>query len=497
LIHVQKLEQGGQTSARTDERNFRSSVIDAGEPDHPDMNQAQIESAAFRQAQLQSERLRIFGVLSFVAIFAVVTAARMFVIRTASEGTPWVWNLVLACTVAVYELWMLRRVDLALKAGQSVPSRYWVFSTILETSIPAFAIAFLANAQIQDVYRPLATPAVLAFFIFIILSTLRLDFWICWLSGVVATLAYVAAALYLGWRPPVFGVPSPAPRTYVGLNALLLLMGGLIAGAVARQIRKHVEAALREAETKRRLEAVQHDLQVARSIQQSLLPKDRPPLAGFDVAGWNKPADDTGGDYFDWMTRDDGKLIATLGDVTGHGIGPALLAAVCRAYARASLTAERDLSTAFGRINQALGRDLTQERFVTFAAAVCAPGGEEAEILSAGHGPLVTYSRSADCFTEMEAQAVPFGILPFFNSEPPARLRMYPGDLLLLITDGFYEWENDRGEDFGVQRLEEVVRASRDLPSSEIIARLYHAVITFANGTSQQDDLTAVLIKRL
>jgi serine phosphatase RsbU (regulator of sigma subunit) len=461
------------------------------------MSPPQVESAAFYQAQLHSERLRILGVLSFVALFAVVTVVRVFVIRTASEGTPWAWNLVLACTVVVYELWMLRRVDLALKAGRSLPSRFWVLSTILETSIPAFGIGFLASPHIQAAYRPLATPAVLVFFIFIILSTLRLDLWICWLSGVVATLSYIAAALYLGWRPPALGVPSPVAQAYVSLNAITLLVGGVVAGAVARQIRKHVEAALREAETKRKLEAIQHDLQLARSIQQSLLPRDRPSIGGFDIAGWNKSADDTGGDYFDWMTLDDGKLVATLGDVTGHGIGPALLAAVCRAYARASLTAERDLSTAFGHINQALGRDLTPERFVTFAAAVCAPDGEEAEILSAGHGPLFIYSRSADCFTEMEAQAVPFGILPFFNSDPPARLRMHPGDLVLLITDGFCEWENDRGEDFGVQRLEEVVRASRDLPSSEIIARLYEAVITFANGTSQQDDLTAVLIKRL
>jgi len=461
------------------------------------MSPQQIESAAFHQAQLQSERLRILCVLSFIAILTVVTVVRVYVIRTASEGTPWVWILILACTVAVYELWMLRRVELALKSGQSVPSWYWVISTILETSIPAFAIAFLVHPQIENVYRPLATPAVLIFFIFIILSTLRLNLWICWLSGVVATLSYIAAASYLGWRPPVLGIPSHAARSYVGLDAFMLLIGGLTAGAVARQIRKHVEAALREAETKRKLEAVQHDLQVARSIQQSLLPKDRPRLAGFDVAGWNKPADDTGGDYFDWMIQEDGKLIATLGDVTGHGIGPALLAAVCRAYARANLTAECDLSMAFGRINQALERDLTPQRFVTFAAAVCAPDSEEAEILSAGHGPLFIYSRSADRFTKMEAQAVPFGILPLFNSDPPARFRMHPGDLVLLITDGFYEWENDHGEDFGAQRLEGVVRASRDLPSSEIIARLYDAVISFANGTSQKDDLTAVLIKRL
>jgi len=461
------------------------------------MSPPQIESAAFRQAQLQSERFRILGVLSFAAVLAVVTVVRVFVIRTASEGTPWGWILVLACTIAVYELWMLRRVDLALKAGQSLHSRFWVLSTILETSIPAFVIAFLASTHIQAAYRPLATPALLVFFIFIILTTLRLDLWICLLSGVVATLSYIAAALYLGWRPPVLGVPSAITQGYVNLNAIALLTGGAVAGAVARQIRKHVDAALREAETKRKLEAVQHDLQVARSIQQSLLPKDKPGLAGFDVAGWNKPADDTGGDYFDWMTLDDGTLVVTLGDVTGHGIGPALLAALCRAYARASLTAERDLSTAFGQINQSLSRDLASERFVTFVAAVCAPDGAETQILSAGHGPLLIYSRSADRFTELESQAVPFGILPFFKSDPPTRLLLQSGDLLLLITDGFSEWENDRGEDFGAQRLEQVIRASRDLSSSEIIARLYDAVVIFADGTSQKDDLTAVLIKRL
>jgi len=461
------------------------------------MSPTKIESVAFHQAQLQSERLRILGVLSFAAVVVVVTVLRVFVFRTVSEGTPWVWTLVLACAVAVYEFWMLRRVDLAVKAGHSLPSWFWGLSTILETSIPAFAIAFLANARIQTVYRPLATPGVLIFFIFIILSTLRLNLWICCLSGIVAALTYIAAALYLGWRPPVLGVPSPVTQAYVSLNAITLLVGGIVAGAVARQIRKHVEAALREAETQRKLEAIQHDLQVARSIQQSLLPKDRPPIAGFDVAGWNKPADDTGGDYFDWMTLDDGKFVATLGDVTGHGIGPALLAAVCRAYARASFAAGRDLSTTLGHINQALQGDLTPERFVTYVAAVCAPGAADAEILSAGHGPLFIYSRSADRFTELEAQALPFGILPSFKSDPPKRLQLDPGDLLLLITDGFFEWQNDQGEEFGAQRVENVIRASRDLPSSEIIARLYDAVVTFANGTSQKDDLTAVLIKRL
>jgi serine phosphatase RsbU (regulator of sigma subunit) len=457
----------------------------------------EIESAAFHRAELQSERLRIFGVLGFVAIFVIATAVRVFVIRTASTTTPWAWNFGLAGAIVVYEGWMLRRVNLALKSGRTLPARFWVLSTILETSIPAFAIAFLTSQQIETGYRPLATPAVLVFFIFIILSTLRLNFWICLLSGAVASVTYISAAWYLGWRPPVPGMPAPVTQTSVSLNATILLTGGIVAAGVAWQIRKHVQAALREAETKRKLEAVEHDLQVARSIQQSLLPKERPQIEGFDIAGWNQPADDTGGDYFDWKVQRDGKLVVSLADVTGHGIGPALVAAVCHAYARSSFSMEHDLTAAFEHINQALGADLQTGRFVTFVAALCRPDSPELQILSAGHGPLFIYSCSEDRFIDVNPQAVPFGILPFFRSDPPAQLRLGSGDLVLLPTDGFFEWENDQGEQFGVQRMEEVIRASQKLAPPEIIAKLYDAVIRFSNGTKQQDDLTAVIIKRL
>jgi serine phosphatase RsbU (regulator of sigma subunit) len=392
---------------------------------------------------------------------------------------------------------MLHNVNLALNAGRSLPGWAWGLSTILETSLPAFAIAFLTSAQMEAAYRPLASPAVLAFFIFIILSTLRLSTWIGVLSGAGASVTYVCAALYLGWRPPVPGTPASVTQSGVSLNAITLLVGGIVAGAVAGQIRKHVQAALREAETKRKLEAVQHDLQVARSIQQSLLPQAPPQIAGFDIAGWNRPADDTGGDYFDWKTLSDGKVVASLADVTGHGIGPALLAAACHAYARSRFDIGQSLLAALEHLNQDLGADLTTGRFVTFVAAVCCPGCPDIELLSAGHGPLFIYSRPEDRFTELNAHALPLGILPSFASDPPTRLQLHAGDLVLLATDGFFEWENDQGEQFGVQRMEEVIRASRDIASSEIIARLYDAVTRFSHGTRQQDDLTAVLIKRL
>src|SRR4029077_2378271 len=391
----------------------------------------QLQSDTFKKAELHGEHLRLLGVLAFVAIFVLVTIVRVFVLRRTSSTNTWEWSLLLASIIAAYEGWMLRRVDLALNADRSLPAQFWILTTIVETSIPAFALPFLTSHQIEIAYRPLASP-LLVFFIFIMLSTLRLSSWTSVLSGAVASVTYLCAALYLGWRPPVPGVPAPVTQSGVSLNAITLLLGGIVAGAVAGEIRKHVLAALREAEAQSKLKVIQHDLQIAQSIQQSLLPREVPHIPGFDVAGWNRPADDTGGDYFDWKTLPDGKVIVSLADVTGHGIGPALLASVCHAYARSSFSGAQGLTTALERINQDLGADLTTGRFVPFVAVVCCPGCPDVEVLAAGHGPIVIYSRPNDRFTEMNTQPLPFCILPTFCPDPPAHLQLVSGDLILL-----------------------------------------------------------------
>jgi serine phosphatase RsbU (regulator of sigma subunit) len=101
-----------------------------------------------------------------------------------------------------------------------------------------------------------------------------------------------------------------------------------------------------------------------------------------------------------------------------------------------------------------------------------------------------------DRFDKMDAQGLPLGISSILSSDPPLILELNPGDLLVLATDGFYEWANAQSEQFGSKRLEETVRASREKSSGDIISALYSAVVAFSGGTKQQDDLTAVIIKR-
>jgi serine phosphatase RsbU (regulator of sigma subunit) len=457
------------------------------------MTKEEIRSLAFQQALLQSEKRRIYGVIAFVVAFTLAVAIR--IILYGSAMSP--WGFLASLTLVAYELVVLRAVDRALRTKTDLPPALWLLSIILEISFPAVGMAFLASPRLEIAYRPLATPWVMAFFPFMILSVLRLSPRVCRAAGVTATLTYLAAAHYLGWRPSFEDLANHSvTHTAVGFYAIVILVSGFIAAAVAAEIRKYVQAALREAETQKQLERVEHDLKIARSIQQSLLPRVRPSIAGFEIAGWNQSADETGGDFFDWKQLPDGRLVVTLADVTGHGIGSALLASVCRAYSRASFNVHDSLTTTLERINESFGEDLTEGRFATFVVAVCRAGDDQVELLSAGHGPLFVYSSATGTFQKFDAQALPLGIETKLDSDSSVVLNLQAGDLVLLITDGFFEWENASGEQFGIERMADAIRRASDLAPEEIIAELYQAVLTFSNGTKQNDDLTAVVIKR-
>jgi serine phosphatase RsbU (regulator of sigma subunit) len=454
-------------------------------------------SPPFRQAVLKSERLRILIVLGIIVVVFLIRSFLTLILWDRENFHLWLLSCALLSLFLLYEFFIYRAVSRAVRSGSDLSAGLRISNVIIETSVPAFALAFIYSTAIDPAYRPLANPSTLLFFIFIILSTLRLDPRLCRFSGIVAALSYLCASTYLGWHPAFRdGTLLLNPHKAVFGYAAILIFAGVVAGAVAGEIRKHVDAALHEAETKLQVQRLEHDLDVARTIQQSLLPVSMPVIAGFDIAAWNQPADQTGGDYYDWQPLPDGRVLVALADVTGHGIGPALLAAVCRAYARTNFTVDDGLLDAMTRINASLSGDLKEGRFVTFVAAICTPGNSRVELLSAGHGPLFFYTLRHDRFDAMKAHGMPLGISSSLVTDPPQMLELDLGDMLVLATDGFFEWENAQGEQFGVARLEATIRASRERPASEIIATLYSAVIAFSQGTPQKDDLTAIIIKR-
>jgi serine phosphatase RsbU (regulator of sigma subunit) len=189
-------------------------------------------------------------------------------------------------------------------------------------------------------------------------------------------------------------------------------------------------------------------------------------------------------------------LLRVLADVTGHGIGPAIVMAVCRAYARASASLLSEPAPLMRRLNELLHTDLPADRIITLAIAILDPSGR-VELLSAGHGPSFLYHAATGEVRQFGGDGLPLGLSMAECYEPPVEFQMNAGDVLLLVTDGFHEYYRaGDGEQFGVARMKKAVIASADRQSATILQMLDQALRTFADGSLQLDDMTAVVIKR-
>lgn len=450
-----------------------------------------VQSEAFHRAEITSEKYRTTGLLCLLGVLAIYVIARSIVI---DDLLLLALQLAFLVVVIVHEVGMLRALKRALRDHSEIGADRWVINVVLESQIPTVALLILLTGPWLNPHQVLVAPAVMVYFLLIILSTLRLNPSLIVVTGFLSAVGYLLVAFFAIWRFP--NAPNALPTRAYFVYAALILVGGILAAIVASRIRGHVRAALREAELKSQLEQVNHDLDIARSIQQDLLPAESPKLKDFEVAGWNEPADQTGGDYFDWQTLPDGRLAISLGDATGHGIGPALVSALCRAYARASLIADAEHHQVLDRLNSLLADDLSANRFVTFALVFLDPLKSEVEVLSAGHGPILWYNHATREIENLEAQGIPLGMIAGVNYEQALVRRLAPNDMIILVTDGFYEWENTSGQEFGLQRLESVILQCHDCSAEEVIERLRSSVEEFCGGSEQKDDLTAVVLKR-
>jgi phosphoserine phosphatase len=242
---------------------------------------------------------------------------------------------------------------------------------------------------------------------------------------------------------------------------------------------------------------LQEDLRIAHDIQQHLLPRQSPRIPNYDIAGWNKPTDETGGDFYDFQVLNSGALALTIADVTGHGIGPALIAAECRALLRACLSLTQNLERVLALVNDLLNQDLPDDRFVTAFVGLLEPAEHRFSYISAGQGPVFHFTRSTGEVREMPTSGLPLGVLPGRSYELSRAFVFVPGDLLLFATDGFVEWPDPERNRFGNERVYALLKRHHSLPAAELIQVMHRSACEFARGTPQRDDLTAVVIKRI
>jgi phosphoserine phosphatase RsbU/P len=237
-------------------------------------------------------------------------------------------------------------------------------------------------------------------------------------------------------------------------------------------------------------------LQIAREIQRDLLPDQQPDVAGYDIAGYNESADETGGDIYDFRPLPDGRLLMIVADASGHGVGPAMVIAEARAMLRASSVDCCDLPHLLATTNRLLAEDLSG-RFVTCFLGLLDPKTHRMEWASAGHAPIVFYDSETDTFSALAATGMPLAILPDSEFDEVQSFEFKRGDFVAITTDGFFEATNATGADFGIDTMLEVFRTHRDRSATDMIAQLHGEVTEFVGDLPQADDLTAVLIKRV
>jgi PAS domain S-box-containing protein len=259
----------------------------------------------------------------------------------------------------------------------------------------------------------------------------------------------------------------------------------------------HVSQFIERRQAEGELRRQEADRRIAQQVQQGLLPKAVPTFAGFQIGGRSAPAQDVGGDCFDFLPlRAGGEdcLGVLVADASGHGIGAALLAAQTRAYLRALALTCPDVGTLLTLSNQRLACDLVTDHFVTLFLLRLDPRTHSLIYANAGHWPGYVLDRQGRTKAVLASTGCPLGIDPASEFPTGPATTLGPGELVLLLTDGIVEAASPDGEQFGLKRTLTIVRAHHREAPEAILDALFHAVEDFS-GHPLQDDLTAVILK--
>ncbi len=266
-----------------------------------------------------------------------------------------------------------------------------------------------------------------------------------------------------------------------------------ILAAVAAQSGVAIEnAQLHEALVEQKL--LEQDLDLAQRVQQAFLPSKHPDVSGYSFYHFYRPAQQIGGDYFDYIPLSDNRVAIVVADVVGHGVSAAMLMAKLSAETRYALASEQSTHVAISHLNNRIA-SLGVEKFITFLCLVLDPNTGNIEIVNAGHmAPLWRRSLTNVEQPGEEEAGVPLGIMEEFDYEK-STMTLGPGERLVLYTDGINEAPNAAGDCFGIPKLQELLIGC-DNDVTRIGSSLTENVIKYIEGTTQADDMCLLVIGR-
>jgi PAS domain S-box-containing protein len=244
-----------------------------------------------------------------------------------------------------------------------------------------------------------------------------------------------------------------------------------------------------------RIQEQEIEMRLAADVQQQLYPVVPLEVPGFDVAGAVFSAEATCGDYFDFIRMGDDRIAVVIGDVSGHGMGPALVMAQTRAYLRAFAQVEQDAAQILGKVNKALAGDLRDGLFVTLLLAVIDVSTRRLVYASAGHTPGYILGPTGEVKQVLACTGPPLGIDAESAYHLVGDIGLGPEELAVFITDGVTETRSPADEFFGDEGTLAAVRACRHGRAHEIVQHVYDALRDFSGGQRQLDDITMVVCR--
>lgn len=242
---------------------------------------------------------------------------------------------------------------------------------------------------------------------------------------------------------------------------------------------------------------LQKSMEIAREVQQNLLPKERYLFGNVEIAGECIYCDATGGDFYDVVPCHDKKQVSlVVGDVVGHGIGAALLMTTTRALLRSKLGCDAAIAGITSEVNTLLCRDTVRvHNFVTLFLARIDYTERKMTWVRAGHEPSLAYTPKTKTLHQLKGKGLPLGIESEFSYVEQEFELPNEETIILLATDGIYESQNSRGEQFGKQRIEELLIQYAELAAHEIMDKISSAIQEFLGEASQEDDITLMVVK--
>ncbi|MGH7145898.1 MAG: PP2C family protein-serine/threonine phosphatase [Planctomycetota bacterium] len=244
---------------------------------------------------------------------------------------------------------------------------------------------------------------------------------------------------------------------------------------------------------------MQAEMDLAASIQRRLLPAASPTLPGLEVAGYYKASSETGGDYYDYLVTVDGDgprpLGVLIGDVTGHGVGAAMIMTAARAMVRSLAQAGHPPDRVLTLTNNMLERDLEEGKFLSLCYGVFGPGGRQFSYTSAGHEPPLIFRPGEQAWMELESTGLLLGLIRDMEFPLAGPFDLQAGDIFVFFTDGLFEAMNAAEETYGMDRMKAQVETHADDSAQALSERLLASVNAFTGGLPQRDDVTLVVVK--